>query len=112
MPLKAPFANWKMTKLSTQAGLSSVKHGKILTMVKGYGANLTTDKQIECDASLMESTGAFGAVGAIRGRNALAEGFIDTELLSGIKNPVTAARVVLERARDGRKALLGRVPPL
>jgi len=70
MPLKAPFANWKMTNLSTQAGLSSVKYGNFLTTVKGYGANLTTDKKIECDASLMESTGAFGAVGAIRGRNA------------------------------------------
>jgi taspase, threonine aspartase, 1 len=54
------------------SSVSSVKHRKILTTVKGYGANLTTDKKIECDASLMESTGAFGAVGAIRGRNALA----------------------------------------
>ena len=40
------------------------------------------------------------------------EGFIDANILLGIKNPVTAARIVLERARDGRKALLGRVPPL
>jgi hypothetical protein len=72
MPLKGPFANWKMTKLSTQAGVSSIKHRKFLIIVKGYGANLTTDKKIECDASLMESTGAFGAVGAIRGRDAFA----------------------------------------
>ncbi|EIN11582.1 N-terminal nucleophile aminohydrolase [Punctularia strigosozonata HHB-11173 SS5] len=61
----------------------------------GYGSNLTWDGGVECDASLMEGTTcAFGAVGAV----------------SGIKNPITAARRVLEHS--GVQDRLGRIPPL
>lgn len=62
----------------------------------GYGSNLNTDHQVECDASIMDSRGSFGAVGAIK----------------GLRNPISGARAVLEGSRPGRKSILGRVPPL
>ncbi|PVF94584.1 N-terminal nucleophile aminohydrolase [Serendipita vermifera] len=62
----------------------------------GYGSNLTMDKRVECDAAIMAGNGSFGGVGAIE----------------GIKNPISAARVVLERGRRGRPRPLGRVPPV
>lgn len=62
----------------------------------GYGSNLTIDGTVECDAALMDSDGVFGSVGAI----------------SGIKNPITAARVILEQGRPSVPQPLGRVPPM
>ncbi|KAG8815613.1 hypothetical protein FRC19_000917 [Serendipita sp. 401] len=62
----------------------------------GYGSNLTIDGKVECDAALMEGRGAFGSIGAV----------------SGIKNPITAGRYVLENGRITRLHPLGRVPPM
>ncbi|KAG8806833.1 hypothetical protein FRC18_005880 [Serendipita sp. 400] len=62
----------------------------------GYGSNLTIDGKVECDAALMEGRGAFGSIGAV----------------SGIKNPITAGRYVLENGRTTRLHPLGRVPPM
>ncbi|KAJ6499065.1 asparaginase [Mycena sanguinolenta] len=61
----------------------------------GYGSNLTLSGTVECDAALMDSrAGDFGSVGAV----------------SGIKNPVRLARLILEHARVPDP--LGRIPPL
>ncbi|KAJ7268756.1 nucleophile aminohydrolase [Mycena haematopus] len=61
----------------------------------GYGSNLTLAGTVECDAALMDGcTGDFGSVGAV----------------SGIKNPVRLARLLLEHARVPDP--LGRIPPL
>ncbi|KAL1743380.1 nucleophile aminohydrolase [Schizophyllum fasciatum] len=63
----------------------------------GRGSNLTESGTVECDAAVMLARPAhaeFGSVAAV----------------SGVKNPVCAARAVLEGAR--RADALGRVPPL
>ncbi|CAA7261698.1 unnamed protein product [Cyclocybe aegerita] len=68
----------------------------------GYGSNLTLDGTVECDSAVIHSPSNikhgveafFGSVGAI----------------SGIKNPISAARAVLEHSKV--KDTLGRVPPL
>lgn len=61
----------------------------------GYGSNLTLDGAVECDASIMDgSTSAFGAIGAA----------------SGIRNPIKAARAVLEHS--SKPDPLGRIPPI
>ncbi|KAI0081257.1 N-terminal nucleophile aminohydrolase [Panus rudis PR-1116 ss-1] len=61
----------------------------------GHGSNLTLDGNVECDASIMDGkTGDFGSVGAI----------------TGVKNPVKAARAVLENSRTNDP--VGRIPPL
>ncbi|EMD37889.1 hypothetical protein CERSUDRAFT_50827 [Gelatoporia subvermispora B] len=92
------------TALSTLAQGSSALNGveDAITILEndeclnaGYGSNLTLCGGVECDASLMDAqTGDFGAVGAV----------------TGIKNPVKLARVVLEHSR--RPDPLGRIPPL
>ncbi|KAG2188798.1 hypothetical protein INT44_003937 [Umbelopsis vinacea] len=61
----------------------------------GYGSNLTLQGTVECDASIMTETGSFGAVGAV----------------SGIKNPILAAKKLLEVSNQGLLPL-GRVPPV
>ncbi|GAB5591373.1 taspase [Umbelopsis nana] len=61
----------------------------------GYGSNLTLQGTVECDASIMTDAGAFGAVGAV----------------SGIKNPILAAKKLLEVSQEGLLPL-GRVPPI
>lgn len=33
----------------------------------GYGANLTKKGTVECDAAIMDGSGAFGSVGAVSG---------------------------------------------
>ena len=58
----------------------------------------------------MEGSGAYGSVGAIKGEMEISEA-ASRLLQLGIKNPVSAARGVLERARRGRQ-VLGRIPPL
>ncbi|KAF8210540.1 nucleophile aminohydrolase [Mycena galopus ATCC 62051] len=61
----------------------------------GYGSNLTLAGTVECDAALMDGrTGDFGSVGAV----------------SGIRNPICLARLILEHARVPDP--LGRIPPL
>ncbi|KAF9454038.1 asparaginase [Macrolepiota fuliginosa MF-IS2] len=62
----------------------------------GYGSNLTLDGTVECDAAVFAAQGGgqFGSVGAV----------------SGIKNPISAARGVLEYSQ--RLDKLGRVPPM
>ncbi|KAI9286856.1 threonine aspartase 1-like protein [Umbelopsis sp. AD052] len=61
----------------------------------GFGSNLTLQGTVECDASIMTETGSFGAVGAV----------------SGIKNPILAAKKLLEVSNQGLLPL-GRVPPV
>lgn len=61
----------------------------------GCGSNLNIDGRVECDASIMTLQGHYGSVGAI----------------STIKNPIVAAKKVLEVNRKGMLSL-GRVPPL
>ncbi|KAH8556229.1 threonine aspartase 1-like protein [Umbelopsis sp. PMI_123] len=61
----------------------------------GYGSNLTLQGTVECDASIMTEAGHFGAVGAV----------------SGIKNPILAAKKMLEVSKEGLLPL-GRVPPV
>ncbi|KAK7687047.1 hypothetical protein QCA50_009547 [Cerrena zonata] len=61
----------------------------------GYGSNLTLEGTVECDASVMDGkTGHFGSVGAI----------------SGVKNPICAAKLVLRHASIPDP--LGRILPL
>ncbi|EIW83269.1 N-terminal nucleophile aminohydrolase, partial [Coniophora puteana RWD-64-598 SS2] len=61
----------------------------------GLGSNLTESGTVECDASIMDgSTGDFGSVGAV----------------SGVKNPIRAARAVLEHSREPDP--LGRIRPM
>ncbi|KAF8583724.1 asparaginase [Ramaria rubella] len=60
----------------------------------GYGSNLTQSGTVECDASLMEDSGNFGSVGAV----------------SGVKNPIRAAKAVLDYSQN--QSSLGRIPPL
>ncbi|KAL1967932.1 hypothetical protein VTN77DRAFT_2349 [Rasamsonia byssochlamydoides] len=59
----------------------------------GYGSNLTADGIVECDATIMDHLGRSGAVGAV----------------SQIKNPISAARVVLDG--QSKRLSLQRVPP-
>ncbi|KAF7361680.1 hypothetical protein MVEN_00511500 [Mycena venus] len=61
----------------------------------GCGSNLTLAGTVECDAAIMDGNSAdFGSVGAV----------------SGIKNPIHLARLILEHARVPDS--LGRIPPL
>lgn len=67
----------------------------------GRGSNLTLEGTVECDAALhascpdtTSSQRYFGSVGAV----------------SGIKNPISAARSILEYSRKTDK--LGRIPPM
>ncbi|KAK1233180.1 hypothetical protein PQX77_003716 [Marasmius sp. AFHP31] len=60
----------------------------------GFGSNLTLDGTVECDAGIMDNSGAFGSVGAV----------------SGVKNPIRLSRVILEHSQ--KSDALGRIPPL
>ncbi|KAG7098750.1 hypothetical protein E1B28_000660 [Marasmius oreades] len=60
----------------------------------GFGSNLTLDGTVECDASLMNGSNAFGAVAAV----------------SAVKNPIRLARSILDHSQKSDP--LGRIPPL
>ncbi|KAG9953354.1 N-terminal nucleophile aminohydrolase, partial [Aureobasidium melanogenum] len=59
----------------------------------GYGSNLAVDGIVECDATIVDHFGRSGAVGAV----------------SQIKNPISLARVLLDRSTQ--LLSLRRVPP-
>ncbi|WOK94858.1 threonine aspartase isoform X1 [Canna indica] len=62
----------------------------------GRGSNLTENGHVECDASIMDGcSGAFGAVGAIR----------------GVRNAIQIARHLAIEQTTG-STLLGRIPPM
>jgi taspase (threonine aspartase 1) len=66
---------------------------------------------VECDASLMDGyTAAYGSVGAVSGKLPLHEIEKLPKHITGIKNPITLARHILEYSR--RPDLLGRIPPM
>ncbi|KIJ23771.1 hypothetical protein M422DRAFT_195522 [Sphaerobolus stellatus SS14] len=77
---------------AVEAAISSLEDAECLNA--GYGSNLTEKRTVECDAAIMADTGSFGGAGAV----------------SGIKNPIRAARAVLDYS-DIRDSL-GRIPPL
>lgn len=60
----------------------------------GFGSNLTLCGAVECDAAVMTEDGHFGSVGA----------------LAGVRNPVRAARLILDHSQNLDS--IGRVPPL
>jgi taspase (threonine aspartase 1) len=61
----------------------------------GRGSNLTLTGTVECDASIMDSGGGFGAVGAT----------------SGVPNPISLALRLLQKSSEGCLPL-GRVSPI
>jgi taspase (threonine aspartase 1) len=61
----------------------------------GRGSNLTLTGTVECDASIMESGGGFGAIGAT----------------PGVVNPISVALRLLHRSSEGCLPL-GRVSPM
>lgn len=61
----------------------------------GVGSNLSLTGTVECDASVMDGGGGYGAVGAVQ----------------GVINPVTVAHKLLQESSQGCLSL-GRVPPL
>lgn len=60
----------------------------------GYGSNLSETGKVECDAAIMDGLQNFGSVGA----------------LSGIPNPITVARAILNHSLIDDP--LGRIPPM
>eukprot|EP01025_Chloroclados_australasicus_P055942 TRINITY_DN6868_c0_g1_i1.p1 TRINITY_DN6868_c0_g1~~TRINITY_DN6868_c0_g1_i1.p1 ORF type:complete len:416 (-),score=52.93 TRINITY_DN6868_c0_g1_i1:549-1727(-) len=57
----------------------------------GYGSTLTLDGHVECDASIMDGSGLFGAVGAVRGvKNTIQ---LSYKLLQESVKPLSANRV-------------------
>ncbi|KAI4528606.1 N-terminal nucleophile aminohydrolase [Schizophyllum commune Loenen D] len=69
----------------------------------GYGSNLTEVGTVECDAAVMSALASAGS-------DASVSEFGSVAAAPGIKNPVSAARAVLQHAR--RADVLGRIPPL
>ncbi|XP_009398533.1 putative threonine aspartase isoform X2 [Musa acuminata AAA Group] len=61
----------------------------------GRGSNLTEKGHVECDASIMDGSGAFGAVGAVR----------------GVRNAIQIATCLAKEQTTG-SSLLGRIPPM
>ncbi|XP_024531878.1 putative threonine aspartase [Selaginella moellendorffii] len=61
----------------------------------GRGSNLTQEGNVECDASIMDDSGSFGAVGAT----------------SGVSNPIEVAALLAKESRHGSSSL-GLIPPI
>ncbi|KAL1755609.1 nucleophile aminohydrolase [Schizophyllum commune] len=77
----------------------------------GYGSNLTEAGTVECDAAIMSAFPIMSASGSAEFEsNALAAEFGSVAAAPGIRNPISAARAVLQNTR--RVDVLGRVPPL
>lgn len=85
--------NKKMTSVEAATAAVAFLEDCWLTNA-GYGSNLTSDGNVECDASIMNGTTLnWGAIGSLR----------------GFKNPIQVAKTVLD-AQDV-KLPLGLVPP-
>jgi taspase (threonine aspartase 1) len=85
----------------------------------GYGSNLCLDGTVECDAAVFTagstSDGLFGSVGAVSGiwetpSLSLLLPRLSYENILGIKNPISAARSILEYSQ--KQDRIGRVAPL
>ena len=63
-------------------------------MNAGLGSNLTFNGIVECDASIMEGNGNFGAIAAV----------------TGVKNPIGLASRLIKEQRKGLSN--GRIPPM
>ncbi|XP_024542738.1 putative threonine aspartase isoform X2 [Selaginella moellendorffii] len=61
----------------------------------GRGSNLTQEGNVECDASIMDDSGSFGAVGAT----------------SGVSNPIEVAALLAKESTHGSSSL-GLIPPI
>ncbi len=82
------------------------------------GSNLSLAGTVECDASIMDGQGNFGAVGAVGGRMSYTRVYLccyNNLFLffsrPGIVNPVLLAHAILKESCQGCLSL-GRVPPL
>ena len=71
----------------------------------GYGSNLTEAGTVECDAAIMSASSS-----AESESTTLATEFGSVAAAPGVRNPICAARAVLQNAR--RVDVFGRVPPL
>ncbi|KAI5302678.1 hypothetical protein KEM56_000464 [Ascosphaera pollenicola] len=76
---------------AVEAAIKNLEDNEITNA--GYGSNLTLNGTVECDATIIDHLGRFGAVGAVE----------------HIKNPISLARVVLDQSL--RPLSLSRVPP-
>ena len=77
----------------------------------GFGSNLTMHGEVECDATIVDHYGRSGAVGAVGGKLVMQKAYrlSRADLLSGIRNPIHVARLVLEHT--SKPLSLRRVPP-
>lgn len=77
----------------------------------GFGSNLTIDGKVECDATIVDHLGRSGAVGACPSK--LPSIKINSNhrlmLVQDVKNPISAARAVLEYQKEHLS--LRRTPP-
>jgi taspase (threonine aspartase 1) len=73
----------------------------------GFGANLTEDGMVECDASVF----CCGTAAASAGRKGSEGCFGGVAALPGVRNPVRAAAELLVAARAGAVPPLMRLPP-
>jgi len=77
----------------------------------GFGSNLSIDGVVEGDATIVDHLGRSGACGAVPGmsQDETATCTADTDSASGIKNPISLAKLILDSS--SRKLSLRRVPP-
>ena len=77
----------------------------------GFGSNLTIDGKVECDATIVDYLGRSGAVGACPSKLPCATINLNHRLMfvQDVKNPISAARAVLEYQKE--RLSLRRTPP-